>query len=284
MKFSNGYKRTPNCECIICRKPLYRRPFEFKKIRYVACRLHRSQAQRMFPLTKKQKNALVLGREKGTNHLEGIPKSPESNRKRSIAHKKWCKENPEKLAARGEKTRRENHYNWKGGTSRISLSIRRMSEMRRWKNEIVWRDKICQKCFTDIDLEAHHKKTVIQLIDDNKITNRDEARNCKELWDLNNGKTFCIKCHCEEHGRKYISAGLGRKKQPRKIRRSFKGKNNPNYKKGLIKLKCQICKREFYVKNCLANKQKFCSKQCADISKRKSNSIRTLKGKYDNNK
>lgn len=237
----------------------------------------------MHLVTKKSLKNLELGRQKGTNHLNGIPKSKEHKEKMSRIMKEWCKNNPDKVKARAKKNRGENHYLWKGGETKISLSIRKMSEMRKWKNEVVWRDKVCQKCFTDIDLEAHHKKPVKNIIEENKITNRDEARACKELWDLENGVALCIKCHCEEHGRKYVATGFGRKKQPRKIRRSFKGKNNPNYKKGLTLLVCPICNKEFYVKNCLAKKQKFCSRQCIGISKRKSNSIRTLKGKYDNN-
>lgn len=237
----------------------------------------------MHLVTEKSLKNLVLGRQKGTNHLSGIPKGKAHKEKMSRIMKEWCENNPDKVKERAKKNRGENHYLWKGGETKISLSIRRMGEMRKWKNEVVWRDKVCQKCFTDIDLEAHHKKTVKEIIEENKITNRDNARACKELWCLENGVALCVKCHCEEHGRKYVATGFGRKKQPRKIRRSFEGTGNPNYKEGLTALTCPICKKEFSVKNCFAKKQKFCSRQCIGISKRKSNSIRTLKGKYDNN-
>ena len=35
--------RTPNTKCVICIKPLYRRPFEFKKFKEFCCRSCRSK-------------------------------------------------------------------------------------------------------------------------------------------------------------------------------------------------------------------------------------------------
>ena len=37
--------RTPNTECVVCGKALYRRPFELARIRYAACLPHREQAK-----------------------------------------------------------------------------------------------------------------------------------------------------------------------------------------------------------------------------------------------
>ena len=60
---------------------MYRRPFEINKARYFVCKKHRSEALKLFGNTKKQNEALKLGREKGTNHLQGIPKSKKSKEK-----------------------------------------------------------------------------------------------------------------------------------------------------------------------------------------------------------
>jgi hypothetical protein len=49
------------------------------------------------------------------------------------------------------------------------------------------------------DLNAHHKKAFIQIIKSNKIETIEEAENCKELWDVENGITLCKRCHQKEH-------------------------------------------------------------------------------------
>lgn len=193
--------RTPNCKCVICGKPLYRRPSELAKVRWVACLEHRDEAKRLFGVTEAQKNALGLGREKGTNHLNGIPKSEESNKKRSISIKQKLEQFPEIAIERGKKIRGENHYRWNGGSSRLNVSIRRMNENRKWMDAIKARDKACVRCGSTENLESHHIVPLAELIEKLGIKNREDARNCDALWDLTNGITLCRKCHYEEHGR-----------------------------------------------------------------------------------
>lgn len=195
--------RTPNTKCIICGKPLYRRPFEIKKARYFVCKSHRSEALKLFGNTEKQNKALELGRKKGTNHLEGIPKSEISKQKRSISMKKLYKENPQFYKDRAKMTRGKNHYNWKGGKTNLNQSIRSLNEMRKWQKTIKIRDKKCQKCGSKKRLEAHHIISVNDMIEKYNIKNRDDAINCKEFWNLNNGIALCQKCHYELEGRNY---------------------------------------------------------------------------------
>jgi 5-methylcytosine-specific restriction endonuclease McrA len=195
--------RTPNVECIICGKPMYRRPFEIKKARYFACKKHREVAKRLFKPTDKQLEALELGREKGTNHLQGIPKSEESKIKRSKSIKEWCKNNKDKVLVRGKKTRGELHYNWKGGKSNLNQDIRSLDEMRKWQKTVKKRDKKCLHCGSTKELESHHIISVNEMLDKYNITNRDEARRCKEFWNIQNGITLCRKCHYKLEGRTY---------------------------------------------------------------------------------
>jgi 5-methylcytosine-specific restriction endonuclease McrA len=195
--------RTPNTKCCICEELLYRRPFELAKVRYVACMEHRYEAQRQAGQTKKQKQSLMLGRENGTNHLEGMPKSKASNIKRSKSHKLWCKNNPDKVKARSKKIRGENHYLWNGGVTILNQSIRRMTENIYWQREIKERDGKCQHCESKQELEAHHIIPLVVILEKNNITNRDEARECDEMWDLKNGITLCRKCHYEVENRRY---------------------------------------------------------------------------------
>ena len=191
--------RTPNTKCEICKKPLYRRPSDLARYKSVCCVGCRSELYKKRPPSPN----LELGREKGTNHLEGIPKSKASNIKRSKSHKKWCKENPDKVKARSEKVRGENHYRWKGGSTKLNKSIRLMTENRKWQKEVKKRDKNCQHCGSKKELEAHHIIPIVMLFEKYKITNRDEARNCPELWDIKNGLTLCRRCHYKLDNRKY---------------------------------------------------------------------------------
>jgi len=194
--------RTPNTQCQICQKQLYRRPSDLKRYKAVCCVGCRSELYKKRPPSPN----LKLGREKGTNHLEGIPKSKASNKKRSESHKKWCKENPKKVKARGVKCRAEKHYKWKGGSSGLNKSIRTMHENRKWMEAVKKRDNNCKHCGSIKELESHHIIPLAMLIEQHKITNRDEARECKELWDIKNGITLCRKCHYKLDNRKYYDS------------------------------------------------------------------------------
>jgi hypothetical protein len=260
--------RTPNTSCCICQKPLYRRPSELKRVRYVTCKEHRALALTSSGLTDKQKAALELGRPKGTNHLEGIPKSKSSNLKRSQSIAKWCKENPDKIAARAEKTRGENHYRWKGGTSKLNRSIRLMTEHRKWSDQVMDRDAACMHCGATKNLEAHHVKSFAKILKDNNIQDRNQARACPELWDISNGLTLCAECHCKVHGRKYTpTRERSRKSKAVRIRPS--GSANPNWKGGPVSVTCPQCQGEFFVKQSQVSKRKYCSRSCANESHRR---------------
>ena len=195
--------RTPNCECCICGKPLYRRPFELAKVRHVACMAHRGLAQAQSGLTEAQRAGLALGPTPGTNHRTGYVHREESKRKSSDAHKAWCAANPDKVKARGEKTRGENHYKWNGGTSRLNAAIRRLTENRKWMEAVKERDGKCIVCSSVDNLESHHITPLADLVQAHGIINRDQARDCSALWDLGNGMTVCRPCHYKIHGRTY---------------------------------------------------------------------------------
>jgi len=252
--------RTPNCKCLVCEKPLYRRPFKLAKVRHVACMEHRGQAQSISGLTELQKAGLRLGRVKGTNHRKGYKHKEESKAKASASHIKFCAENPEKVKARGEKTRGkvkasggktrgEKHYNWKGGASKLSLSIRRMTECSRWANAVKLRDQKCVKCGTQENLEADHVVEFASLLKQHGIKNRDDARQCSDLWDVNNGQTLCKICHYKRHDRvpphpRHISLAAVRS--------------------------CETCGNKIRVRPSQVKKGRgrFCSKVCAAIARR----------------
>lgn len=195
--------RTPNAACVICGRPLYRRPSDKARARFAACMAHRAEAQKVIGITDAQKTALALGRPKGTNHRAGYRHREESKRKVSRSNKAFWAAHPEKAIERGAKTRGERHRLWKGGASKLNTSIRQMTENRRWMDAIKERDGCCVRCAATDHLESHHLIDLADLIVTLGIKSREDARaHAAVLWDLDNGIALCEACHYAEHGRR----------------------------------------------------------------------------------
>ena len=196
--------RTPNTECILCKKPLYRRPSDMARARYAACLDCRSEAQKVVGMTDAQNVGLSLGRTPGDNGRTGYAHKEESKRKASETHKAYWAANPEKAIQRAAKNKGDSHYRWNGGANKLNTSIRQMHENRKWMDAVKARDGCCQECGATDPLEAHHKIHLAELIDTLGIKSReDAAKHANVLWDIENGKTLCRPCHYAEHGRTY---------------------------------------------------------------------------------
>ena len=88
---------------------------------------------------------------------------------------------------------------WKGGITPLRISIRQSFEYRQWRSEIFARDDFaCQECGErGGKINADHIKSFSLILADNNIKILKDAQGCKELWDLNNGRTLCENCHKE---------------------------------------------------------------------------------------
>jgi len=66
---------------------------------------------------------------------------------------------------------------WKGGISKVSHNLRAMFEYRLWVKYCIERDNyLCQKCkVVGGELEIHHKKPFIKIINENNIKTRKET-------------------------------------------------------------------------------------------------------------
>ena len=195
--------RTPNASCIICEKPLYRRPYELAQTRYAACMAHRAQAQSVVGVTEAQQAGLSQGRAKGTNHRNGRKDTDATRTKRSETLRQFYAANPDKALARGAKTRCPLNVRWNGGSAKFNASVRLLTEHRKWMDAIKARDGKCLRCGSIENLEAHHKIELAELLKCHGVKTRDQARNTPELWDLENGETLCRRCHYAHHGRTF---------------------------------------------------------------------------------
>lgn len=98
-------------------------------------------------------------------------------------------------------------YNWKGGTTEILKRVQSTLKYRQWRSDVFTRDLfVCQDCGDKSggNLEAHHIKQISLIFKENSINTYENAMECEELWNLNNGITLCKKCHkkTENWGRK----------------------------------------------------------------------------------
>jgi len=146
------------------------------------------------PMNKKTKLKL-------SNLLKGRKLSKEHKRKIGLngfhygmLGKKMSKETKEKMSIvhRGEKS-----HLWKGGITKLYARIRGSFKYRQWVSDIFTRDNFtCQKCSQrGGKLHAHHIEQFAVIMKKNNIKTFEEAMNCEELWNINNGRTLCLKCH-----------------------------------------------------------------------------------------
>lgn len=90
----------------------------------------------------------------------------------------------------------EQHWRWKKDKNNLRKIIQELEQYTNWRMSVFRRDSFkCKNCGATRDLIADHIKPFSEIILENKITNFQEAINCSELWDVNNGNTLCKDCH-----------------------------------------------------------------------------------------
>ncbi len=95
--------------------------------------------------------------------------------------------------------------NWKGGVSRLNWRVRQLSEYINWRKQVFYRDNFtCVLCGKKGNVEADHIKSFALLLREFNIKEPTDAIKCVGLWDTDNGRTLCKKCHKEtpNHGHK----------------------------------------------------------------------------------
>jgi 5-methylcytosine-specific restriction endonuclease McrA len=85
--------------------------------------------------------------------------------------------------------------NWQGGKFSQS-NYRGLSKYLWWRNEIYkLNGKICSECGLKENLQIDHIKPLSIVIIQNNIKNVTDFLQCKEVWEIKNGRVLCKKCH-----------------------------------------------------------------------------------------
>ena len=102
----------------------------------------------------------------------------------------------------------EKNPNWKGGITPVTISIRESEKYKEWRTAVFKRDNYtCRECdITKCYIEAHHIKSFGELLKENNILTLPEALAENALWNIENGKTLCTKCHEKTKTRNYKGA------------------------------------------------------------------------------
>lgn len=155
--------------------------------------------------------------------IQAGPKHPFWGKKLSREHRKNLSKNHANFSGKkhplfgkhhSEETRRKmslakvgkkignRHWNWHGGTTSLRHRIRESLEYKRWRQVIFERDGFsCIWCGQlRGNIEADHiipfSKIIEKLKFEQGIDNLyEKAMRYPLLWDINNGRTLCKKCH-----------------------------------------------------------------------------------------
>lgn len=91
---------------------------------------------------------------------------------------------------------------WKGGKTELTKRLRTFSKYRLWRESIFRKDNwTCVWCGARhgngkaIVFNADHIKPFYLLIKENNVATVEQALDCKELWEVENGRTLCVSCH-----------------------------------------------------------------------------------------
>jgi 5-methylcytosine-specific restriction endonuclease McrA len=167
------------------------------------------------PLFTEERNKKIsMTRKKLFNEGKLILKCHQSENWINAMHLKKGKKMPYEFGRKISKTREERiatgkikflngekHPMWAGGITPIHNKIRNLPQYRRWVFSIFKKDNfICQNCgYQGKEITAHHLKRFSKIIREFNIKSEEEAINCTELWNTQNGVTLCWDCHFKIH-------------------------------------------------------------------------------------
>ena len=84
--------------------------------------------------------------------------------------------------------------------SSLQSRVRRSQKYKEWRLLVFAKDDFtCQECGKKgVWIEAHHITPFSIILKYNYINSYEKAMTCEQLWDINNGITYCNTCHSKK--------------------------------------------------------------------------------------
>lgn len=84
---------------------------------------------------------------------------------------------------------------------KLHQAIRHLDEYSKWRMAVMTRDGFRDVVTQSVggSLDVHHIVSFVDIIESNHISSLDDAINCKELWDIDNGITLSKESHKQLH-------------------------------------------------------------------------------------
>ena len=175
--------KIPVLVCPICRKNFWKSPSERRAVKSIP--------------TCSYKCAFKLNRNRSFNWKPRVK-----------INCKYCGKLFEKLLSKKKKIlcsfkcfrayfRRENSPAWRGGVSNFNALLRVTKKYRIWQKKALFLGNYtCKECEVyGENLHVDHIKPYAVILKENSIKDFWHAFRCKELWDFNNTRVLCEKCH-----------------------------------------------------------------------------------------
>lgn len=92
--------------------------------------------------------------------------------------------------------RREQHHNWKGGTTKFRHHVMELATYKEWRQKVFEKDSFTCVCGKrGGDLHADHIVSFREIVEKFKLKTVLDAVECAFLWNIDNGRTRCVPCH-----------------------------------------------------------------------------------------
>ena len=104
-------------------------------------------------------------------------------------------------------------HNLYRGITEIKELLRQVTQYKQWRESVFMRDGFkCQFCNAKGEMNADHIKPFAVILVENNVKTLDDALECDELWNIDNGRTLCVPCHkkTETYGR-FVHAFINKK-------------------------------------------------------------------------
>lgn len=83
------------------------------------------------------------------------------------------------------------------GITELRMLVRKSVQYKLWREKVYQRDNYTCKFCLKIGgkLNADHIKSFAIILLENNVKTLDDAIRCAPLWDTDNGRTLCFRCH-----------------------------------------------------------------------------------------